>query len=198
MTAKKKPFNRYSLAEAYEFLHMTTLIPWDLAFEAVEPTPLFHEILKRLAVFDLKTSERGKEVMIDAVLQESLNRRSRLKVWKETMLRTSEISGRAEYVLAEKIDILRYPLVCVVEAKKDDFEKGLAQCLLEMKACQLLNMPHRPIDVYGIVTNAYNWQFYKLTLENQVNESVNAGFQPMSVLFGMLDSVFKECEANLT
>lgn len=196
MAAKKKPFNRYTLTEAYRFLHLTHLKSWDILFDPIVPSALFHENLKRLASFDTSSNERGKEVLIDLILQEALSRHVQLKVWKEVALKTEELSGRSEYVVARRIDILTHPYVCLAEAKKDDFEQGAAQCLLGMKACQWLNAKADfAIDMHGIVTNAVGWRFYKLTLRDEILESPLYSFQTqMPTLFGILDTIFAACE----
>ncbi len=173
MPTKKKPFNKFSLAEAYHFLQLRKLEAWQLDFAPVETSAFFQENLKRLHLFDLISSESGKEVLIDAILQAALNRRTKLKVWKEVTLKTSEVNGRVEYILAEHIDILETPYVCLIEANKDDFEKGLAQCLVGLKVCQILNRETgQAIEVYGVVTNAYTWRFYQLSSQNRVFESM--------------------------
>ena len=199
MPQKRKPFNKYTLAEAYDFLHLTRLIPWDIQFSPIEPTSFFYEALKRLEAFDVAFGERGKEVLIDVILQEALTRRTKLKVWKEVSLKTETLSGRSEYVFAQRIDILKYPFVCLAEAKKDDFEKGLAQCLIGMKACQMVNLrADIRVEIHGIVTNAIGWRFYKLTLEDEVSESPFYSFQTqMPTVFGILDAIFEACEKNL-
>ena len=197
MAAKKKAFNKYTLTEAYQFLHLTRLTPWEISFHPVEPSAIFYEQLRRLQAFDLSFSESGKEVLIDAILEEALSRRSKLKIWKEVSLKTEELSGRSEYVFARRIDILTHPYLCLAEAKKDDFEQGAAQCLLGMKACQLLNAKEQLIiDIHGIVTNAVGWQFYKLTAQDQmVHQSPLYSFQTQtSTLFGILDAIFAVCE----
>lgn len=196
MATKKKPFNKYSLAEAYEFLHLGNPLAWEIPYEQIEPSAFFREALRRLEVFDLESSERGKEVLIDAILQEALNRRTNLKIWKEVALKTELLSGRTEYLFAERFRILKHPYVCLAEAKRDDFEKGLAQCLLGMKACQLLNIKANiAIDLHGIVTNALGWRFYKLTLRDELYESQFYSFQTqMPTLFGILDAIFATCE----
>jgi hypothetical protein len=48
-----------------------------------------------------------------------------------------------------------------VGAKKDDFEGGCAQCLLEMYTIQKMN-GNPDITVFGIVSNGDNWEFGKL------------------------------------
>ena len=196
MAAKKKPFNKYTLTEAYQFLHVTRFAPWEIPFRPIEPTAFFHEELERLRAFDISFSESGKEVLIDAILQEALSRRTKLKVWKEVALKTDELTGRSEYVFAQRIDILTHPFVCLAEAKKDDFEQGAAQCVLGMKACQALNAKeHLVIDMHGIVTNAAAWQFYKLTVRDEVYQSPLYSFETQTpTLFGILDAIFAACE----
>ena len=197
MNAKHKPFTKYSLEEAYELLHLGNPITWDIPFKPIEPSAFFHEELRRMDAFDVESSERGKEVLIDAILQEALSRRNKLKVWKEVPLKTEQLSGRTEYLFAQRFRILKHPFVCLAEAKKDDFEKGLAQCLLGMKACQLLNAKANiHIDMHGIVSNAAAWRFYKLTLRDEVFESPLYSFETqMPTLFGILDAIFATCEA---
>jgi hypothetical protein len=199
MTTKKKPFNKYTLAEAYTFLHCANPISWELTFEPLAPSPFFQEELGRLQAFDVTSTERGKEVLIDAILQEALSRRTKLKIWKEIYLKTEALSGRTEYLFAPRMRILTHPFVCLAEAKKDDFEQGAAQCLLGMKACQLLNAKESlAIDLHGIVTNAAAWQFYKLTVRDEVYESPLYSFQTqMPTLFGILDAIFTTCEQHI-
>ena len=68
MEAKQKPFNKYSLQEAYELLHLGNPITWDIPFKLIEPSAFFGEELRRIEAFDVKSSERGKEILIDAIL----------------------------------------------------------------------------------------------------------------------------------
>jgi len=83
--------------------------------------------------------------------------------------------------------VYQTPLLCVIEAKKDDFEKGLAQCLVEMEACRFRNKNLQPIDIYGIVTNSLTWRFYKFTVKNEIYESA-----PYAEQMSLIDFVFME------
>ena len=196
MAAKKKPFNQYTLAEAYGYLHVTQVFPWEIPFSPIEPSAIFQAELERLQAFDITFSESGKEVLIDTILQEALSRRKKLKVWKEVALKADDLSGRSEYVFAQRLTVLTHPFVCLAEAKKDDFEQGAAQCVLGMKACQVLNAKeHLVIDMHGIVTNAAAWQFYKLTVRDEVYQSPLYSFETQTpTLFGILDAIFAACE----
>ena len=81
-------------------------------------------------------------------------------------------AGYVDYLIAERKRYLDTPILCIIEAEKDDFEQGLAQCLVEMQACQWKNrQASHSIDVMGIVTNGEGWKFYKLIPEGSVYET---------------------------
>lgn len=91
---------------------------------------------------------------------------SNLKVWKEAVLNTDTTTGAADYVIAPKRAYLATPLLCVAEAKKDDFEKGQIQCIAEMIACQWNNKKENlQIDIFGIASNGQAWQFLILVVD---------------------------------
>ena len=76
------------------------------------------------------------------------------------------LTGFCDFVLSAEpfqADITA-PIFCLVEAKKDDIEKGTAQCGAEMYAAKVYNeqagMPRKVI--YGCVTTAFSWCFLKL------------------------------------
>ncbi|MCU0338826.1 MAG: hypothetical protein MUE30_02995 [Spirosomaceae bacterium] len=64
---------------------------------------------------------------------------------------------------------LTAPLISVVEAKNDNVNYGLGQCIAEMVAAQLFNAnKKREIKIiYGVVTNGIAWKLIKL-IDNQV------------------------------
>ncbi len=76
------------------------------------------------------------------------------------------LNGFCDFILSaetKKIEVTA-PIICLVEAKNAEIEKGLAQCGAEMYAAHLFNEqrgnPRKAI--YGCVTNAFSWCFLKL------------------------------------
>lgn len=193
-----KKFSDFTLPQALIKLGIEQLTPWNIAVEPHAPSDYFRERLRRLEQFDLTTTERAKELLIDAFCEEALQAHERLKIWKGAGLRGDGATGAVDYLVARNIAYLSKPLVCVVEAKKDDFEQGLAQCLVEMQACQWNNaQADRPVDVYGIVTNGTTWQFYKLDLSGQVWETLPFSISTLEQILAILGYVFTQCEQNL-
>ena len=74
--------------------------------------------------------------------------------------------GECDFILAlsDPVPRLRAPLLTVVEAKKNDIDAGLGQCVAQMVASQVYNeRAGQPLPaIYGCVTTGENWQFLRL------------------------------------
>lgn len=194
---RKKSFSSFTYKEAFKQVGVSQLQRWSLAAEPVPISDFFRQRLERLQRFDLESLEVSKTLLIDAICEEGLEGFERLKVWKGAYLEGEKTCGNADYLIAERRGYLEAPFVCVIEAKKDDFEQGTAQCLVEMQACQWVNQQlGRETTIYGIVTNGEGWKFYQLGA-GAVWESLLYGIGEMSILLGLLRSLFELCEQNL-
>lgn len=194
---RKKSFSSFTYKEAFKQVGVNELQRWSIATESVPISDFFRQRLERLQRFDLESLEVSKTLLIDAICEEGLEGFERLKVWKGAYLEGEKACGNADYLIAERRGYLEAPFVCVIEAKKDDFEQGTAQCLVEMQACQWVNQQlGREMTIYGIVTNGEGWKFYRLGA-GAVWESLLYGIGEMSILLGLLRSFFGLCEQNL-
>jgi hypothetical protein len=194
---KKRNFSGFNLDEAFKELNVEHLLKWEVDLKPFLPTSFFDERLRRLNVFDLKRNEMAKTLVIDAFLEEALQPHKNLKAWKEPVLEGETLTGIADYLLTKHRDYFDLPFLCAVEAKKDDFEQGLAQCLVEMKACKEANLREgKDIDIHGIVTNGETWHFYKFANSQVYSSKPFINSEPEK-LIGMLDYVFAECEKNI-
>lgn len=76
------------------------------------------------------------------------------------------LCGECDFILARTAPspALRAPLLVVVEAKKNDIEEGLGQCVAQMVGARLFNERHgqQSERVYGCVTTGESWQFLRL------------------------------------
>ena len=74
--------------------------------------------------------------------------------------------GECDFLLAlsDPVPRLRAPLLAVVEAKKNDIEAGLGQCVAQMVAAQMYNERSGQAlpAVFGCVTTGEDWQFLRL------------------------------------
>jgi hypothetical protein len=107
-----------------------------------------------------------------------------------------ELNGIPDYLFTRKSTlgkvIIGVPYVAVVEAKRDDFTMGWAQCSLEMYTIQQLNQDTRP--VFGIVSNGETWEV--AMLEETVFTSLTPPFtlDRLDQLFAALVWVLESCK----
>ena len=149
-----------------------------------------------------KVSEAAiRENILYPILKEVFKRYDdTLMLWaNKSIAYNKELGGMPDYIVAKQSErgkiIFGKPLLAVVEAKKDDFEGGWAQCLLEMYTIQKINGKPE-IPVFGIVTNGDNWEFGRL--DNTVfteNESF-CTIIDLDTLFGVLTTFFDMCKEN--
>jgi hypothetical protein len=213
---KKKQFSSFTKAQAFECLGLENLLPWEIAPKSLPLSAFFQERWERLnRNFDVESYEESKKLLIDALCDEALNHLSQLKIWKGAQLEGEMATGYVDYLVAAHRRYLTPPLLCIIEAKKDDFEQGLAQCLVEMEACHWQNQQQgRSIQVFGIVTNGEGWRFYRMGYDRPADSPTDPHLQnathkqvyetplystgDMTWLLGRLHQVFVWCEQELT
>jgi hypothetical protein len=195
---QRRNFSSFTLNEAFKLLGIEELTRWNIDAPPLLPSQFYQEHMRRLEQFDLTSSESAKALIIDAICEEVMIQHPRLKVWKEASLQSDQLGEVADYLIAPKRDYLEAPLLCVIEAKKDDFEAGLTQCLVEMHACQWNNAQlGKQLDVFGVVTNGDLWRFYQFTKRGEVLESLSYALGELSKVLGTLHAVLGMCEAQL-
>ncbi|MGK7884311.1 MAG: hypothetical protein AB4057_06735, partial [Crocosphaera sp.] len=57
--------------------------------------------------------------------------------------------------------IISAPIITLVEAKKENLNAGLGQCIAEMVAAQIFNKKEKNdiSTILGVVTSGKNWRF---------------------------------------
>ncbi len=91
-----------------------------------------------------------------------------LRVWSHvtyTVDPENDLAGTPDFLIASPTDIrgeFGVPPLCVVEAKKSDWDQGWAQALAEMYAASTQGATM----CYGVVTTGEDWQFGKFDREN--------------------------------
>ncbi len=194
----KRSFSSLTLKDALQLVPTQQLEKWALSAPDRQPSDILLAILRRLDSFELFGSEAAKVMLIDTLLGEVVPDYSQLKVWKEERLESGTIAGIADYLIAPRRAYLETPLLCAIEAKRDDFEAGQAQCIAEMAVCQQNNSEAgRETEVYGIVSNGQGWVFYRLTLLPEVYVSGLFTTNDLPTLLGALDHVCASCAASI-
>jgi hypothetical protein len=76
------------------------------------------------------------------------------------------LTGICDFLISRSAELalLKAPIVAIVEAKRENLNAGLGQCLAEMVAAQMFNVKHnRQINtIWGCITSGTNWRFLYL------------------------------------
>ncbi len=87
------------------------------------------------------------------------------------------LTGFCDFIISKSSEqiIIKAPVIALVEAKNDNIQSGLGQCIAEMVAAQLFNQQkeNEIKTIYGSVTTGTNWKFMRLSgqiIEIDLNE----------------------------
>lgn len=146
---------------------------------------------------DVFASEGARaEAIIFPILREMYKPyHERYSLWIQKSITYNEkLMGTPDYVIAQRSElgktVLAKPFVIVVEAKRNDFEQGWAQCLAELIAAQKLNgVTQRP--VHGIVTDGKLWEFGKLVEATLIKNVESYTVDHLPRLCAVLNAVFQ-------
>lgn len=87
------------------------------------------------------------------------------------------LTGFCDFLISKSSEqiVIKAPVIALVEAKNDNIQFSLGQCIAEMIAAQLFNQQkeNEIKTIYGSVTTGTNWKFLRLSgqiIEIDLNE----------------------------
>lgn len=136
------------------------------------------------------------EAIIFPVLKENYRAYAdNYELWIGTSIAYNQtLSGTPDYLISTRSrlgkTVVGKPLIILVEAKRNDFERGWGQCLAELVAAQKMNND-AAFPVYGIVTDGNLWQFGRLVGDTFTQNRTDFVLTNLPMLFGAVSAVFK-------
>ncbi len=101
--------------------------------------------------------------------------------------------GCCDFIITSKPNspMIESPIISVVEAKDDNFEKGHPQCIAQMRAVQIYNeLEGKPTPiVFGASTYGLAWQFIKLENDNVQVDTRFYTIENLSEILGVLQYI---------
>lgn len=138
----------------------------------VECPPLLAEVLRENVPLALASNtEKSRSEMIIApiliAVRKYLNNQISLFSGIDFTVDSAQgLNGNCDFIISRSPEllILNAPVVTIVEAKKENINAGLGQCVAEMLAAKLFNERegNNIQTIYGTVTTGTNWKFLKL------------------------------------
>lgn len=106
---------------------------------------------------------------------------------------TLGLNGICDFIISNSPEqiLIQAPVAVIVEAKKDDLNSGIGQCIAEMVAAQKFNQKQDNTNtiIYGSVTTGSLWRFLKLENQNVIIDLTEYPVKPLEIILGMLVSM---------
>jgi hypothetical protein len=164
-------YTDFSLETVDQVLGVTA-VPADL-FPGLSPLPVpawLQEVLaKGMDLALLSEKARSEFIVVPILLASRELSHNAIAIYSGQRLDADPkrgLIGECDFILAATppVPLLRAPLVTIVEAKKNDIEGGLGQCVAQMVGARLFNEKagRSPPHIFGCVTTGEAWQFLRL------------------------------------
>ena len=110
------------------------------------------------------------------------------------------LMGECDFILAigPPVPPLRAPIATIVEAKKNDVEAGLGQCIAQMVAARRFNEAAGRSDapVFGCVTTGETWQFLRLAEPHALLDRKRYYLDNVGGILGVFQAIVREAQAT--
>lgn len=106
------------------------------------------------------------------------------------------LAGECDFILAlgPALPPLHAPLMTVAEAKKNDIEVGLGQCIAQMVGARVFNKRAGRVTapVYGCVTTGETWQFLRLLDRAALLDRQRYYVDNIGKILGVFQAIYRE------
>jgi hypothetical protein len=106
---------------------------------------------------------------------------------------TAGLVGECDFILTatEPLPLIQTPVVCIVEAKKNDIEAGFGQCAAQMLGAYRVNQrDDTGIDtIFGCITTGETWQFLKLQHDQLTIDTERYYINAVGAILGVLQAI---------
>jgi hypothetical protein len=137
------------------------------------------------------------EDIISPILTQISAKYKSLYIWSHVAYNVEkDLVGEPDYLIATRTKHggMGIPPLCVMEAKKENWEEGWAQTLAEMYATSIQGAK----VCYGVVTTGDVWMFGKLENNIFTKDPVKiSATRELQVVFNVLNWVFDKANASL-
>jgi hypothetical protein len=169
----------------------------------VEVTPWLQGALQRGKDVALLSEKARSEFLVAPILLTSRELSgNRFAIYSGERLDAAPekgLVGECDFILTATppLPLLQYPIVIVLEAKKQYIEGGLGQCAAQMVGAQLFNEKEgrKDLTVFGCVTTGENWQFLKLA-EAMLIDKERYYIKEIRMILGVFKAIMASYEAG--
>jgi hypothetical protein len=152
----------------------------------------------------VRSEKARSEMIVTPILIEMRNRNDKyFTIYSGDSLNVDEqsgLKGECDFILTKNTGTfnINFPIIQIVEAKKNDIEIGVPQCAAQLVGAKMFNK-NKGIDlkyVYGCVTTGKEWQFLCLNDDLYIdNKTYN--LNQLEELLGVFQEIIDYYKANI-
>jgi hypothetical protein len=180
-------------------------IQYTRLFEEVAPVPLsdwlkesLHRVLlRRTAYFSEKS--RSEALVFPVLLELQCRSDYEFSLYSGAIIEADKekgLNGECDFILSQGQQgiELEKPIFCIVEAKDNDLEIGIPQCIAQMVGAQIFNAQdgYRTPLIYGAVTTGTEWVFLKLEDTTAFIDNRQYNLTHPEELLGVIEGIIKK------
>jgi hypothetical protein len=137
---------------------------------AIEPSAWLVQSLKIAQELPMRTEKAKSEWIVAPILSELRERNDKFfTIFSGDSLNADAekgLNGECDFILAKEVRSfnINYPILQIVEAKKNDIDVGVPQCAAQLLGAKIFNEKKNAAveKIYGCVTTGDDWLFLKL------------------------------------
>ncbi len=167
-------YSKFTLAKVKDKFELTTNEKVDLFIDApnLEPSLLLTETLAYnlpLALASNSEKARSKLIISPILIELRKQKQDKINIFSGIEFNVESekgLAGVCDFIISDSSEqlFISAPVVTLVEAKKENINAGLGQCVAEMIAAKIFNerSKNEIPAIYGTVTTGTNWRFLML------------------------------------
>lgn len=144
--------------------------------QLLEPSADLLKNLSEVEELPIRSEKAKSEWIVVPILRELRNRNDKFfTIYSGDNLNADEakgLKGECDFILAKETGTfdINYPIIQIVEAKKNDVELGVPQCAAQLIGASVYNQKkNTPLEkIYGCVTTGNEWLFMFFDVDNQI------------------------------
>ncbi|MEP7037026.1 MAG: hypothetical protein ABI891_01675 [Acidobacteriota bacterium] len=193
-------YTDFDIQRVEKDLHLSVVVEKiDWQFEPIAPSDWLLKSLEKGEKNAFVSEKARSEFIVVPILlaaQEILNYEVQIFSGQTLNVEPSlGLTGECDFILSKTkpTPALKSPIVSLVEAKKNDIELGLGQCIAQMFAALIFNRQNNDIEfqtVFGCVTTGETWQFLKLQEKIAIVDSERFYLPEVEKILGVFKSIF--------
>lgn len=181
-------------------LHIKVSKVFDDSIPSHAPSEFLLSVLKSSEVLTLiSEKERSEGIIFPIMIELKKLNLDRISIFSGRTLTVDfdrGLAGECDFIISNKPDLFEVdaPIISLIEAKKNDIEYGVPQCIAQMLGSKIFNEKRNQEvpTIYGCVSTGYEWKFIKMEGKNVTIDTTSYFLLQLEKVLGIFQYIIKQ------